>query len=91
MGPESVGCFWSLRGRFCDCGLAARGDGAGLLGLPADLNDEVAAASGAEDRGVGDETAARADSLLSITQMMLLIGFAAMEGSLSTSRRISTS
>ena len=53
--------------------------------------DEAAAASGADDLGVGNEMALRADSLLSITQMMSFMAFVAMEGSLRTSRRISTS
>ena len=90
MGPggDFLGGFCC---RFCDCGFGARG-GAEAGALPADLNDdEAAAASGADDLGAGDETASRADSLLSMTQMMSLIAFVAMDGSLRTSRRISTS
>ena len=90
MGPEGSR-FWGPCCRFCDCGLGARG-GAEAGALPADLkDDEAAAASGADDLGVGDETASRADSLLSITQMMSFMDFVAMEGSLRTSRRISMS
>ena len=89
MGPDSD-CFW-LPCRLCCCGLGGRDGGACALGFPPDLKDDAAAASGAAERGAGDETASRADSLLSMTQMMSLIGFEAMDGSLSTSRRISTS
>ena len=90
MGPggDFLGCCCC---RFCDCGLGARG-GAEAGVLPADLKeDEAAAASGADGLGAGDVTASRADSLLSMTQMMSLIAFVAMDGSLRTSRRISTS
>ena len=89
MGPDSD-CFW-LFCRPCCCGLGGRDGGVCALGLPPDLKDEAAAASGAEERGAGDETASRADSLLSTTQMMSLMDFVAMEASLRTSRRISVS
>ena len=60
--------------------------------LVAGLNEEEAAAvSGARARGVGAETASRADSLPSITEMMLLIALEAMEGSPNMSRRMSMS
>ena len=86
MGPEGV-LFRGPCCRFCDCGFGARGGAE--VGLPADLkDDEAAAASGADGLGVGDETASRADSLLSITQIMSFMDFVAMEGSLRTSRRI---
>ena len=85
MGPVG-GFFGGPCCRFCDCGFGARGGAE--AGLPADLNDdEAAAASGADDLGVGDETASRADSLLSITQIMSFMDFVAMR----TSRQISTS
>ena len=61
-------------------------------GFPPDLKEEEAdAASGAGARGAGEETASRADSFPSITEMMSLIALVAKDGSLRTSRWMSTS
>ena len=86
----------ALRPEFCwlprgPCFWGRGGAAAGGCLLP-DLNEEeAAAASGAEARGAGADTASRADSLPSITEMMSLIALDAMEGSLNTSRRMSVS
>ena len=54
-------------------------------GLPEDLKEEdAAAASRAGVRGAGDETASRADSLPSMTEMMSLMDLEAIDGLLRT-------
>ena len=90
--------FGSIEGApcACSCWRFCGGCDFGVFGaaLPAcflDLNDEAAAAaSGAGVRGAGYATASRADSFPSTTEMMSLIDFEAMDGSLRTLRQIST-
>ena len=73
-------------------GLVACRGASGPFVLFEDLNnDQVAAASGTAGLGAGDATASRADSLLSTTEIMLLMDLVAMDGSLSKSQQISTS